>query len=353
MKITDAMHRTGLSRKAIYVYEERGLISPAKGSQGYRDYSEEDIERLLLIAKLRELDVPLEDIARVLASPGEIDILMQKHLDRLQRDLQDTMQKLSRMQTVLYNLPPNGQLAGLIGAAKVAIPEDMAIASARDLSEDPSLASARRLAMYMNEAFLDVPLDTPERWDAWYRLLEAMDRSSSQLWEGYEECYGGLSAAQQYDDYRFRRELVVGYTKYTPVDEQKKADEILSLLERLRTDEAYRRRWKRYYRLVVFPTIHNPGFTGLDDLLDLLSAVYSKYNAEFNHILRTLVYPRLRSEEGRQLCGELRSVLKETYDISPISMIHFDFWNHTLEKVVGQTLPTDDELRNPGGDAAI
>ena len=335
MKITDAMHRTGLSRKAIYVYEERGLISPAKGSQGYRDYSEEDIVRLLLIAQLRELDVPLEEIARVLDSPEEIDILMRKHLDRLQEDLQETMGKLSRMQTVLYNFPPNGQLSDLINAAKVAIPEDMAIASAHDLSEDPSLASARRLAMYMNEAFLDVPLDTPERWDAWYRLLEAMDCSSSQLWEGYEECYGWMTASQQYDDYRFRRELVVGYTRYTPEDEGRKADEILSLLERLRTDEAYRRRWSRYYRLVVFPTIHNPGFTDLAGLLDLLSTVYAKYNAEFNHILRTLVYPRLRSEEGRRLCGELRSVLSETYDISPISMIHFDFWNHTLEKVVG------------------
>ena len=333
MKITDAMKRTGLSRKAIYVYEERGLISPVKGSQGYRDYSEEDIEGLLLIAKLRELDVPLEDIARVLHSPEETDILMQKHLDRLQKNLQETMQKLSQMRTILYNLPPNGQLEDFIRATKIAIPEDLAIASARSLTEDPTLASARRLAMYMNEAFLDVPLDTPERWDAWYRLLEAMECSSSQLWEGYEECYGWMSVSQQYDDYRFRRELVVGYTRYTPEDEQRKADEILALLDRLRTDEAYRRRWSRYYRLVVSPTIHNPGFTDLEGLLDQLSAVYSKYSAEFNSILNTLVYPRLKSEEGRRLRAQLAAVLKETYDISPISMIHFDFWNHTLEKV--------------------
>ena len=43
----------------------------------------------------------------------------------------------------------------------------------------------------------------------------------------------------------------------------------------------------------------------------------------------------MKSEEGCRLCAELAAVLKETYDTSPISMIHFDFWDHTLETVVG------------------
>ena len=34
MFISDVMARTGLSRKAIYLYEEKGLLTPGKESKG-------------------------------------------------------------------------------------------------------------------------------------------------------------------------------------------------------------------------------------------------------------------------------------------------------------------------------
>lgn len=328
------MKRTGLSRKAIYVYESRGLLSPIKGCQGYRDYSEEDIELLLLIAKLRELDLPLDDIARLLRVPGETDILMQKHCDRMQKNLEETMRKLSQMRTILYNLPPNGQLDDFISATKIAIPEEMAIASARYLSEDPTLSSARRLTMYMNEAFLDVPLDTPERWDAWYKLLDQMDRASTQLWDGFEAYYGNMTPEQKYEDYRLRRALVVGYTQYTPQDEQSKGDEIISNLRRFLSDPDYLERWRRYYQLVVAPSSRKNSAVNPEELLAVLSTVYFSYNREFNKIMDTLVYPYFKTETGRRLCGQLKEVLRGDYDLSPLAMIYFDFWNNTLEKLM-------------------
>ncbi len=328
------MKRTGLSRKAIYVYEERGLLTPTKGSQGYRDYSEEDVERLLLIAKLRELDIPLEDIARLLKSPEETDILMQKHFDQMEKSLEETMRKLSQMRTILYNLPPNGQLDDFIRATKIAIPEAAAITAARYLSEDPTLSSARRLTMYMNEAFLDVPLDTPERWDAWYKLLDQMDRLSSKIWDGFEAYYGNMTSDQKYEDYRLRRALVVGYTKYTGEDEQKKGDEIISGLSRLLSDPDYLGRWQRYYQLVVAPSSRKDPLINTEELLAVLSTVYFSYNNEFNKIMDTLVYPYLKTEAGRRLCGQLKEVLRGDYDLSPLAMIYFDFWNNTLEKLM-------------------
>lgn len=328
------MKRTGLSRKAIYVYEGRGLLSPVKGRQGYRDYSEEDVERLLLIAKLRELDIPLDDIARIFQQPDETDILMQKHLERMQKSLEENLRKLSQMRTILYNLPPNGQPDDFVRATEIAIPEAVAINAARYLSEDPTLSSARRLTMYMNEAFLDVPLDTPERWDAWYKLLDHMDRVSPQIWDGYETCYSSMTAEQKYKDYRLRRALVVGYTKFTPEDEQRKAEEIIAALERLLSAPDYCNRWKQYYQLVVMPTIWQESTPiNLNELLDILSTVYSAYNGEFNKIMDMLVYPYLKTEEGSKLSAQLKTVLAGTYDLSPTAMIHFDFWNNTLEKL--------------------
>ena len=49
----EIQNKTGLTRKAIEYYEEKGIINPQKSENGYRDYSEKDLEVLTSI-NLRE-----------------------------------------------------------------------------------------------------------------------------------------------------------------------------------------------------------------------------------------------------------------------------------------------------------
>lgn len=49
-------------------YEKLGMIPRAsRRASGYRDYSDADVERLSFIARARNLGVPLEEIAELLA----------------------------------------------------------------------------------------------------------------------------------------------------------------------------------------------------------------------------------------------------------------------------------------------
>ncbi len=48
MKISEVMKVTGLTKKAIYYFEDEGLISPQKDIENsYRRYSEKDLHRLV------------------------------------------------------------------------------------------------------------------------------------------------------------------------------------------------------------------------------------------------------------------------------------------------------------------
>ena len=63
MRIKEAEQRTGLTAKAIRLYESKGLLKPARETENdYRDYTEEDVARLQTIAILRTLDVPVKTI---------------------------------------------------------------------------------------------------------------------------------------------------------------------------------------------------------------------------------------------------------------------------------------------------
>ena len=61
MKINEVEAAVGVTKKNIRFYEEEGLISPSREpGNGYRSYSQADVERLRRIKLLRKLDGSLE-----------------------------------------------------------------------------------------------------------------------------------------------------------------------------------------------------------------------------------------------------------------------------------------------------
>ena len=63
MRIKEVEQRTGLTAKAIRLYESKGLLKPARETENdYRDYTEEDVSRLKNIAILRKLDLSVAEI---------------------------------------------------------------------------------------------------------------------------------------------------------------------------------------------------------------------------------------------------------------------------------------------------
>ena len=67
MKINEVEAAVGVTKKNIRFYEEEGLITPGREpGNGYRSYSQADVERLRRIKLLRKLDVPLAEIRQML-----------------------------------------------------------------------------------------------------------------------------------------------------------------------------------------------------------------------------------------------------------------------------------------------
>lgn len=66
MTIKEVEQITGLTRSNIRFYEKEKLISPGRNaSNGYREYSEEDIKTIKKVAYLRTLGISVEDIRRI------------------------------------------------------------------------------------------------------------------------------------------------------------------------------------------------------------------------------------------------------------------------------------------------
>ena len=64
MKINEVERITGLTQKAIRLYESQGLVKISRDENGYRNYSEEDVRLFQNIKVFRSLGVSVSDIKK-------------------------------------------------------------------------------------------------------------------------------------------------------------------------------------------------------------------------------------------------------------------------------------------------
>lgn len=102
MLIHEVCKECRLTKKAVEYYVEQGLVSPSVLENGYRCFSERDIERLKKIAVLRGLGLAVSDIQRVLVSQDT------EALSRVSHEKDMEISELREKQSLLEKLAQDG-----------------------------------------------------------------------------------------------------------------------------------------------------------------------------------------------------------------------------------------------------
>ncbi len=99
MKIQDLSRITGVSAKTIRYYEEIGLLpAPARAENNYRQYGEQDVERLRLVAGARRLDLSLDDIQEILALRDHREAPCRVLLERMAQKADEIAERIRALQ---------------------------------------------------------------------------------------------------------------------------------------------------------------------------------------------------------------------------------------------------------------
>ncbi|MCI8539251.1 MAG: MerR family transcriptional regulator [Oscillospiraceae bacterium] len=87
MKINEVEALVGITKKNIRFYEQEGLLSPRRNSEnGYREYSQTEVDQLRQIKLMRKLGLPLEEIRRMQSGTLTVPDGMRRHLVTLERE---------------------------------------------------------------------------------------------------------------------------------------------------------------------------------------------------------------------------------------------------------------------------
>ncbi|RYB91680.1 MerR family transcriptional regulator [Nocardioides oleivorans] len=122
---------THLSVKTLRRYHEAGLLVPAAVDRttGYRSYDGHQIPTAQVIHRLRELDVPLADVRRIIesADPDRRAALVSDHLARLEVELDRTRAAVVSLRRLLDPdpVPLSVELRAVPEATVAAIEDDV------------------------------------------------------------------------------------------------------------------------------------------------------------------------------------------------------------------------------------
>ena len=117
MTIHEIEERTGMTRANIRYYERAGLLAPERADNNYRDYSDADLAALQKVQLLRQLRVPVGEIARLRSGELELGGVLMEQSEKL-RGESDELGALAA--------PDGNRETAPLAAADVGCPADRA-----------------------------------------------------------------------------------------------------------------------------------------------------------------------------------------------------------------------------------
>ncbi|HBW13933.1 MAG TPA: hypothetical protein DEF30_08965 [Proteiniclasticum sp.] len=101
MKIKEIELRSGMDRANIRYYEKEGLLQPERTENGYREYSEKDLQQLLKIRLLRSLHFSLEDIKSLMQKKTTLSFLLKNQIRYLESETEDVLYAKSLCESIV------------------------------------------------------------------------------------------------------------------------------------------------------------------------------------------------------------------------------------------------------------
>ncbi|KNF08296.1 putative transcriptional regulator [Gottschalkia purinilytica] len=202
MKISEVSKITELTKRAIRYYENEGLINPNINEENnYREYDEEDVNKLIKISLLRQLDLSIDNIKDIINKSINIRNLLKNHVNKLEEDISQ-MEKSKTLIESIINDTSNIDSEKIIEKMKL-------LRNYIDSNDKQKQGYIKRqlqrifpdkfgiILTLRFVPFLNEPIDSPEKEKAWIEIVKFLDEAEEISYpEEIEKSFENIS----YDD---------------------------------------------------------------------------------------------------------------------------------------------------------
>ena len=108
MNISDVAHRSGLPPKTIRYYEDIGLVTPPRGENGYRQFTDTHVHKLAFLARARALGFSIGDCRTLLGlyedesrASAEVKDVAETHLAEIEAKIAGLIEMRDTLRTLV------------------------------------------------------------------------------------------------------------------------------------------------------------------------------------------------------------------------------------------------------------
>lgn len=167
--INEVSKITGLTKKAIEYYAERKLISPSNLENGYRDFSESQVEQLKKISVLRKLGISTEEIKTLLSDESR------SSLQTLSVQKELAIQREQTKKSILDKLASGKDYSDI--SAELQMVENSKTITEKLLEAFPGYYG-RFICLHFAR-FLNEPVKTSRQQSAYKKVISFLDNTPS------------------------------------------------------------------------------------------------------------------------------------------------------------------------------
>lgn len=158
MKIQEVCDYCHITKKAIYYYEKQHLIHICKNQNGYREFSDEDVQRIQEIVLYRSFDIAIGDIRYLLdLEINQKKSYLQKIYQQRQKQIDYMQDNLKQMHDYIENDKQDyvGRISDIYQVMKDSIPQPF-------------------FEMFYEhfESYLHMTIQTSKQYEAYQRIID-------------------------------------------------------------------------------------------------------------------------------------------------------------------------------------
>lgn len=288
MKISEVMEITSLTKKAINYYEEEELIKPDVNSENnYREYSKDDIDKLVQISVLRQFDVPVREIKMIIQKPERLKEVLKQHLVRMEDEAKRLEKSTNLLRSCLNRF--DDSKSGISAFTSELSMLNKSLETDERIKEGFMKRQLQRIfpgnfgrMMISNySAFLNEPIDTEEKEKAWVSLVKFLDEAGSiEYSKEMNRIYEALSEEDMEKMTCFQEAYVKKWISITPEQVLEEKNTVLGFYNKVNSDKKNQEEWQEFFRMSkgLKEKMNNINYyNSFNENLKILSSDYCKY----------------------------------------------------------------------------
>ena len=285
MKIHEVSKRTGMKKRTIYFYIKEELLAPPVNEEnGYYDFQEEDIRRIMLISEFRNAGFPISMIRSIIKEPATASYYLSSYVSAMKKQKAHLEKTIESIGYVIEKLPLHISLDSLYATMLNArIPAAINKEELHGGDKDSMV-----LNRYLWRPFIPNEIKSDYQEFLWSKINRLVDESNNEDYETLSRYLNSL-CPQKIEELYKRSGIHLAFV--VSLDEKGCRDYVDTLkkyIDENLKNERLVRQWKQNYKSFYLPSMRIYDSSMEQDMSAQISQFFAKYRENIHKICRYL-----------------------------------------------------------------